>query len=326
MQFIIPPSYHARPLRTYLQQELRLSSRLISALKRDPRGIMLNHTPVTVRQLLSVGDTLQLAIEAATLSSSRAIPPANLSCPPTILYEDRDVTLCAKPAGMPTHPSHGHQTDTLANALAARAPDDVPFIFHPITRLDRNTSGVVLIARHPLSAQRLTDAMIAGDIHKTYLALVQGIPERPRGDIITGIRRRENSIITREATPPDAPNADYAHTRYQVLFPLPFPSPSQTKSTFPRFLSLVCAQPLTGRTHQLRVHFAHLGTPILGDDLYGDGNVALGMKRHALHALALTFPHPATMVPMTLRAPLPADMRAYLPPDFDEFSVLPDDF
>ncbi len=326
MQFIIPSSYHARPLRTYLQQELHLSSRLISALKRHPNGMTLNHTPVTVRQLLSKGDTLRLAIEAVTLSSSRAIPPAKPSCPPTILYEDRDVTLCAKPAGMPTHPSHGHQTDTLANALAARAPDDVPFIFHPITRLDRNTSGVVLIARHPLAAQRLTDAMIAGEIHKTYLALVHGVPERPRGDIITGIRRRESSIITREATPLEAPGADYAHTRYQVLFSFPYSSPSPMENSSPHFLSLVCAQPLTGRTHQLRVHFAHLGTPILGDDLYGDGHVTLGMKRHALHALALTFPHPATMASMTLRAPLPADMRAYLPPDFDEFSVLPDDF
>jgi 23S rRNA pseudouridine1911/1915/1917 synthase len=234
-----------------------------------------------------------------------------------ILYEDDDITVCNKPAGMPTHPSHGHFSDTLANALAYREQQHSsphPFVFHPIHRLDRNTSGIVLVARHALAAQRLGSAMMAGEIRKTYLALLAGKIAESEGDIVTGIRRQRESVITREVTPTDAIGADYAHTHYCVLHAGTLPKdPAPCNREHPRELTLVQACPTTGRTHQLRLHFAHLGAPILGDDLYGYGPLAGTMTRHALHAVSLCFPHPRSGEPVTVHAPLPADMQALLP-------------
>ena len=327
MQFHIPEAYHLQPLRAYLQKELRLSSNLISALKRHPRGMMLNQNRVTVRCELHAGDTLELAIEEITPTRVGQIVPAPPTLPLHILYEDDDITVCNKPAGMPTHPSHGHFSDTLANALAyreqQRTKPSPPFVFHPINRLDRNTSGIVLVARHALAAQRLGLAMMAGEIRKTYLALLAGKIAASEGDIITGIRRQQESVITREVTPTDAPGADYAHTRYQVLHvgTLP-PDVTLPRPEHPREVTLVMACPTTGRTHQLRLHFAHLGTPILGDDLYGYGPLPVAMPRHALHAVALCFPHPRSGELFTVHAPIPADMQALLPNFIDTANTL----
>ncbi len=310
MLFTVPESYDNQPLRNYLVGGLHLSVRLLARLKVHPRGIVLGGERVTVRRIIHSGDTLELAIEDITPGQPGHVLPVPAVHPLPILMEDEDIIVCAKPADMPTHPSHGHFTDTLANALAyreqQRAPD-LPFVFHPITRLDRNTSGVVLIARHPLSAQRLTAAMMAGEIRKTYLALLCGVPTPTGGEIITGIRRQQDSVITREVTPSDRTDADLAHTRYQTL--ATFCSPLLPDRT----LSLVRAHPLTGRTHQLRLHFAHIGTPILGDDLYGQGFLSCVMERHALHSHTLQFPHPRSGESITVTAPLPEDMARLLP-------------
>ena len=316
MKLTIPTAYDGRPLLDLLRTELSLSRRLITALKQHPTGMMLNGERVTVRCTLHAGAELQLAVESVTPPHTGTILPVPPAQPLSILYEDEDVTVCNKPADMPTHPSHGHFTDTLANALADRAareqPCGTPFVFHPVNRLDRNTSGVVLIARHALSAQRLGDAMANGEIRKQYLALVCGTPNPPGGEIVTGIRRQLPSIILREVTSLDAPDAAPSHTRYQTLHT--FRSPLLTERT----LSLVVAAPLSGRTHQLRLHFAHLGTPILGDELYGGEITAPDdvMPRHALHSCVLTFPHPRSKQPMRITAPLPDDMARLLPEKF----------
>lgn len=313
MLFTVPDHYDNQPLRSYLLGQLRLSVRLVARLKTHPRGMMLNGERVTVRAILHSGDRLSLAIEEITPGHPGHVVPSPSAHPLPILMEDEDVIVCAKPADMPTHPSHGHFSDTLANAIAyleQQRSSDTPFVFHPITRLDRNTSGVVLIARHVLAAQRLTAAMMAGEIQKTYLALVLGTPLPAVGEIITGIRRQRDSVITREVTPPDCPDADRAHTRYQTL--TTFSSPYVPGSP----LSLVKAQPLTGRTHQLRLHFSHLGTPILGDDLYGQGALPSVMERHALHSYTLQFPHPRSGEKIEITAPLPDDMASLLPANF----------
>lgn len=315
MDFIIPTAYDARPVGSYLSGELRLSTRLLRALKQHPRGILCNGEHVTVRALLHTGDLLQLAIEQITPPQPGIILPIAPTEDVPILYEDDDILVCAKPPYMPTHPSHGHFSDTLANAMAAyheQSGRTETFVFHPVNRLDRNTSGIVLIARHSLAAQRLGQAMTRGEIRKTYLALLRGVPDAPQGRIHTGIRRAQESIILREVTPPDAPDAAEALTEYRLLhtFHSPALCPEQP-------LSLVCAKPLTGRTHQLRLHFAHLGTPILGDDWYGDGILPGVLERHALHSYQLTFPHPRTQQIVTFCAPLPQDLVALLPSDID---------
>ena len=315
MDFTISSTYDGRPLRSYLNGELHLSTRLLRALKQHPRGMCLNGEHATVRAVLHTGDLLHLAIEEITPSQPGIILPVAPTVPLPILYEDEDVIVCAKPPYMPTHPSHGHFTDTLANALAAyelQKGRTEPFVFHPVNRLDRNTSGIVLVARHALAAQRLGEAMARGQIKKTYLALLRGVPTPPKGRITTGIRRAEQSIILRQVTPLGAPGAADAQTDYRLLHTFPSPAlPSQMP------LSLVCAMPLTGRTHQLRLHFAHIGTPILGDDWYGDGILPGVLERHALHSYQLTFPHPRTHEAVTLHAPLPPDLASLLPSDFN---------
>jgi 23S rRNA pseudouridine1911/1915/1917 synthase len=160
-----------------------------------------------------------------------------------------------------------------------------------VNRLDRNTTGAVLVARHALAAATLSADMANGDIKKTYLALVRGRLDRPM-TIEKNIKRQAESIIIREVCA--ASEGDYAKTAVEPL---------AANDAF----SLVRLIPKTGRTHQLRVHLASVGHPMLGDDLYGVSDVL--MKRHALHAATLTFLMPRTRETVRICAPLPSDMR-----------------
>ncbi len=181
-------------------------------------------------------------------------------------------------------------------------------MFRPINRLDRETSGVVLIARHQLAASQLSLAMRQRQIKKSYLAILDGDIAPAVGVIDAPIRRAEQSIILREVCAKDAPGAQSALTHYHIL------SRWRTKEGCPR--SLVYACPQTGRTHQLRLHFAHLSAPIAGDRLYGKRDEAPlpdAPPRQCLHAFSLTFVHPATGKQMTVKAPLADDIFPHLP-------------
>lgn len=306
MQAIIQAAHEGMMLKRYLQEELGLSHRILTRLKATPNGILLDDRHVTVRAILHQGQVLTLALEDAPDTERGHIVPSEAL--PRVLYEDEDILVCNKPHGMPTHPSHGHFDDTLANAVAhydqiTRGQID---IFRPINRLDRDTSGVVLIARHQLAASRLSEAMQKGDIHKRYLTILEGIPPHASGTIHAPICRERESIITRCICSPDTPGAHDALTCYRVIA-------HWRAGAHER--SLVCAEPRTGRTHQLRLHFAYVGAPIAGDDLYGLRREDLPTPgRQALHAYSLTFPHPSTGHTMTVIAPLDEDLRTYLPP------------
>ena len=294
MKFLITEEESGTTVRSFILQRLKPSSKMLKYLKYRPDGILVNGEHKTVRYILCTGDCLEVAV--CDGEPSDRIAPVDL--PLEILYEDDSIILPSKPANMPTHPSHDHYDDTVANALAYRfAQKGIPFVFRPINRLDRNTSGLLLIAKNKLAAGRMTRAMEHAEIQKSYLAVLEG--EMPLGDgvIDACLHRTAKSIIVREVCSPDLPDADPARTEYTVLL-------AQNGHT------LVRAHPITGRTHQLRVHFASLGHPIVGDDLYGTPSEKI--NRHALHAYSLSFPHPDTQKRMTVFAPLATDMQVLI--------------
>lgn len=304
MDAIIPLACEGLVLRTYLARELGLSRRAIAHLKQKENGILLDGRHVTVRAVLAAGQRLSLSLDDENVQTS--VVPSDIL--PQILYEDDDILICNKPGNMPTHPSRGHFDDTLANAVAAydivrtgRAP-----VFRPVNRLDRETSGAVLIARNRRAAAKLSADMQKKLIQKTYIAVLDGVPVPTQGEIDLPIRRTADSIILREVCTSDATDAQSARTRYRVL---------KEWSVDKYRRCLVAAEPKTGRTHQLRVHFAHLRTPIAGDGLYGQADIpdVYLPSRQCLHALSLTFTHPTTDKRMTVHAPLPDDLLNHIP-------------
>lgn len=304
MQFTVSPDWDGQLLRAYLTDKVGLSHRLLSRLKQKENGITLCGAPVTVRATVHTGDVIDLAIEDEPVS--HPLPP---STPAEVIYEDESLLVCNKSGDMPTHPSLGHYDDTLANAVAAydQAAARPARPFRPVNRLDRQTSGVVLVARSAMAGAKLSEAMSNRQITKCYLAIVDGVPVQDSGHVRASIRRAKASIILREICPIEAQGAQAAHTEYRVLSVWT----DERAPTGRR--ALLLAIPHTGRTHQLRLHFDHLGTPIAGDGLYGPYADAPTASRQLLHAALLRFPHPDTGALMTLCAPLPEDMLSLLP-------------
>ena len=341
MTFVINNDFDGRSVRDWLYQN-GVSRTLITRLKRLDDGILVNSSRVTVRYILRAGDTLSLALDDRSDDINENLLPCDL--PLDIIYENDDFVALNKPAGIATHPSQGHFRDTLANGLAAYYKKrGVPFVFRAVNRLDRETSGVVLCAKNQYAASRLSEELRAGRIKKTYIALLNGTPEPPSGNISVYIRRREASVILREVTSPSAEGAKLAVTEYETLAPFTCASRSEispsgasqsgasqsesshsgaSQSDIPQWGALqsetlpcdgavVRAEPLTGRTHQLRVSFAHIGAPIVGDGLYGSAESAPTRldklaARHMLHALSLEFSLGG--IHYILRAGLPCDM------------------
>ncbi len=301
MRLQITEAYDGMTVKQLMRGELKLSTKMQKHLKYTDRGICVNGETVTVRKVLRMGDALELAIEDS--ESSQSLRPVEL--PLDILYEDEELVVPSKPANMPTHPSHDHYEDTVANALAYRyLVAGTPFVFRPINRLDRNTSGLLLVARNRVAAGTLTRAMQENQIEKFYLAVTIGELREKQGCIDAPLHRTAASIIVREVCPPDAPDAQEARTCYRVL--------AATHEA-----SLVLVRPITGRTHQIRVHMASVGHPLLGDDLYGTPSEEIG--RHALHAVMLSFPHPKTEERITALSRPPKDLFDVCQTHFPDF-------
>lgn len=290
MKYVISQEQGGRSVKDILRLDIGLSAAFIKHLKFLENGILLNGSHVTVRGIVNAGDILELALEDT--QSPEHLTPTDL--PLDVIYEDDCVIVPNKPPFMPTHPSHLHHGDTLADALAfIYSERGIPFVFRPINRLDRNTSGLTLIAKNRISAAKLTESMKNGLIKKQYVAILDGEPKDDNGVIENYMRRTEKSVIVREVCDANG-GGSYALTHYRTLC---------RKDGY----SLVLATPITGRTHQLRVHFASLGCPIVGDTIYGKSDPRI--PRHALHAVKLRFPHPSDMRDITVSAELPEDMR-----------------
>ncbi len=284
ISFKIDPSMHGKTVKYILQNRLFLSAGVITGLKKKTDGIMLGGRKVFVDKQVCEGDELVINIS----DCRSAIPESDI--PLDIIYEDEDIVAINKPRNMPTHPSQNHYKDTLANGLMHYYKGQ-NFTFRAITRLDRDTSGVVLIAKNPVSAAILGEDMKQGKIKKEYTALVCGVPNPPYGQIDAPIKRLTESVILRCVSP----DGKSATTDYQTV---------KTSGTY----SLVRLFPRTGRTHQLRVHLSYIGTPIYGDDLYGAPQKNESVR---LHCRKITFIHPHTKTEMMLEAPIPKDMTLY---------------
>lgn len=255
-------------------------------LKQNPDRVLLNGKAVMLRTPLMAGDQLTLYILEAEQSH---ITPVKM--PLDIVYEDEDIVVIDKPAMLPIHPSINHYEDTLANGLMYYFQNqDSPFVFRCLNRLDRDTSGLTLIAKNPFSAAMLSRQVKERGLHRTYTAIVEGdLPDE--GTIHAPIARVKESAILREV---NYESGQPAITHYRCL---------ERKNG----LSLVSITLETGRTHQIRVHMASIGHPLPGDFLYNPSNRQIA--RQALHSASLSFAHPLTGEELKFVAPLPEDMR-----------------
>ena len=257
--------------------------------------IKLNGKIPRPRDPVRSGDTVELT--EPEIEKVEALPE---TIPLEILFEDDELLVVNKPAGLVVHPGAGHQTHTLVNALLAHCQNlsgiggkERPGIVH---RLDKETSGCLVVAKNDATHRDLSRQFAARTMGKIYLALVAGVPRKPAGVIDLAIARhpvhRQRMAIARR-------QGRSAKTEYRVL--------SQRRaSTGPEAISLVECTLHSGRTHQIRVHLHHLGHPVLGDKLYG-GKRAGDYPRQMLHAWKLSFTHPRSGEVMTFEAPLPPD-------------------
>ncbi len=249
-------------------------------LKKTERGIVLNGEWSYVYIELKKGDVLDInLLENESSENIPLTPIAYEDFMKMVIYEDEDILVMNKPAGLPVHPSMGHHEDTLANYCAyyfhELSQSEGGFIFRCVNRLDRDTSGLILIAKNMFSSARLSEQQLNREIHRTYMAIATGItPEN--GTINLPIARKEASVIERCV---DMEHGEHAITHYTRL---------DTQQDY----SLLRIKLETGRTHQIRVHMKAIGHPLPGDFLYNPDYTHI--KRQALHSYRLEFSHPVT--------------------------------
>lgn len=269
-----------------LRRELKCSSAVIRTAKGYPDGILLDAEHTTTADRAKEGQVLSILVSDRESGDLLAADG-----PVKILYEDDDLLVVDKDAGIAVHPGPGHCNDTLGNFLTGYYKKrGIPYVYRPAHRLDRNTSGLMVVARHAHAQERLKQQLHTGDFHRTYLAVCQGVPEEKEGIIDQPIGRADDSVLRREVRQDGASAA----TRYKVM---------STKNG----RSLVQLELQTGRTHQIRVHMAWLGCPLVGDFLYGVEDKAL-IGRTALHSHRLRLRQPLTGKIIDLTAPMPEDM------------------
>ena len=287
MRFEFIADEHVK-VKTFLKKH-DVSKGLLAKIKYRGGGILVNDEPQNAIYLLDIGDKVTIDIpkeegfEKLEAISKRLI----------VVYEDDHFLILDKPAGVASIPSVNH-SNTMANYVKAYYIDSgyENHQVHIVTRLDKDTSGLMLFAKHGYAHARLDKQLQKRAIEKRYLALVKGdgLLEK-EGEIIAPIARDEDSIITRRV----AKGGKYAHTSYKVI--------EQFGNIY-----LVDIHLHTGRTHQIRVHFSHIGFPLLGDDLYG-GSLSDGITRQALHCHTLNFYNPFNGEEIGRASPLPEDFR-----------------
>ena len=276
---------------TLLRRHLGLSGTVLRRVKWLSDGITVDGARVNVRFRVAAGQVLSVRLSDPD-SASQPLPRPG---PLDLVYEDQDLVVVNKAPGVLVHPSHGHFDDTVGNFLMARYRENREGAgFHPVHRLDKGTSGLLVVAKHPYGQEKLKSQLHTGAFRRIYLAVCDGTPYPAQGVIDAPIGRAPGSLLARRVDP----EGQSARTRYRVVC-----------TCGPR--SLVELQLDTGRTHQIRVHMAHMGCPLTGDFLYGREAPAL-ITRPALHSARLELTHPITRARLEFTAPLPEDMKVLL--------------
>lgn len=301
MEIIIGKELAGLTVKKVLFDRLKFSRAAITSLKTREMGITVNGEHKTVRYVLSEGETLRLLVEDTAPSPRIRESRGDID----VLFEDDHILAVNKPAGMAVHPSKKLQDDTLAGRILYHR---YPMVFRAAGRLDKNTSGVVICAKNQVISAKFFHMIKDHQIRKEYLVLAESELSPPKeGKIALCIRRDEVSYIKRVCFEADGTEKDCekALSTFTLL---------ASKPPYHLFL----ASPITGRTHQLRAHFSAIGFPLAGDTLYGKESEII--PRQALHALRLSFDHPATGEPLSVTAPLHEDFKNALTAAFGEGS------
>ena len=289
LRYEVEPEFSGYTIEKYLKLK-GYSHGCIVYLKKTEEGIKRNGVWAYTKERLEAGDVLETVFVEEDYSENILA----VEMPLDILYEDEDLLVVNKPSDTPIHPSQGNYDNSLANGVKYYYEQQgVNFVFRCINRLDRDTTGLVVIAKNMLSGAALNQAMVNREIHRTYLAVVKGaLPES--GTIDFPIARKDGSTVERCV---DFENGERAVTHFECL------EQNETYSLAKIWLE-------TGRTHQIRVHMNYIGHPLPGDFLYHNDRSEIG--RQALHSWRLEFHHPVTGKRMEFEQPLPEDMRNLL--------------
>ncbi len=286
----VSPEQAGERVSTLLRQELKISGTVLRRAKFLPDGITLDGQRTNTRMRPQAGQLLSVRVSAPPDGHVEAVEGVL-----NILYEDADLVVLDKPPGVTVHPGPGHWRDTLGNFLTWHFQSSpIEAAFHPVHRLDKGTSGLMVVAKHPYAQEGLKQQLHTETFLRRYLAVCDGLPHPPAGRVDAPIGRCEDSALRREVRP----DGDAAVTRYWT---------QQTSGS----RTLVELELETGRTHQIRVHMAWLGCPLTGDFLYGREDTRL-IGRPALHSSFISFCHPVTGAQLAFQSPLPADIAALL--------------
>jgi 23S rRNA pseudouridine1911/1915/1917 synthase len=286
----ITSKWHGKLLKDFLLQEVKVSRRALTDLKFHGGKISINGDDKTVRYQLQEADEVEITFPEEIRSTKLQPEPIPLQ----IVYEDSHLLIINKVAGMSTIPSREHPNHSVANALLHHYnKQDLSYAVHVVTRLDRDTSGLLLIAKHRFCHHLLSLEQREGTINRTYEAIVHGTLIQEKGKIDLPIGRKPDSIIERTVIE----NGKRAITNFTCL----------NRNNHSTYVQLTLE---TGRTHQIRVHMSAIGHPLFGDDLYGGKREQI--HRQALHCSNLTFIHPFTKEKMNFSCQLPNDMKKLL--------------
>lgn len=287
LELTVTPELAGVKVDTLLKRHLHLSGTVVRRIKWWEDGILADGVRVRTDYRPAAGQVLSVRLSDPHRNSGVVPTPGPLD----IVYEDEDVIVLNKAPGVSVHPGPGHFDDTLGNFLVdyyEKTGQEADF--HPVHRLDRGTSGLLAAAKHPHAQEALKNQLHTPDFRRVYLAVCQGVPEPPAGAVDAPLGPRPGSLMEQMVRP----DGKSARTRYETL---------ETRNG----RALLRLELDTGRTHQIRVHMAHLGCPLTGDFLYGTEDKAL-ISRPALHSAELSFRHPLTGRTLEFHSPLPEDM------------------